>query len=76
MGSGPLQPLSAYDWKKVAVGAVMAFTGAGLTALLAYVTTWSTTQDFGMYAPFVAAGLAVLANIIRKFVQDTTKRDV
>jgi hypothetical protein len=74
MGSGPLQPLSTYDWKKVAIGAVMAFTGAGLTALLAYVTAWSNTQDFGMYAPFVAAGLSVLANILRKFVQDTRER--
>jgi len=49
--------------KSVLKGAAVAAAGAILT----YVSQWATGQDFGPYQPIIAAGLAVAANIFRKW---------
>lgn len=49
--------------KSIVRGAVVAGIGAGATAILQVLSH----QNFGEYTVFVAAGLSVLANIIRKF---------
>lgn len=49
--------------KSVLKGAAVAAVGAVLT----YASQWATGQDFGLYQPIVAAGLAVAANIFRKW---------
>lgn len=53
------------DWQSVAKGAAVAAVGAVLT----YASQWATGQDFGPYQPIIAAGLAVAANIFRKWAQ-------
>jgi len=49
--------------KSVLKGAAIAAIGAVLT----YASQWATGQDFGPYQPIVAAGLAVAANVFRKW---------
>lgn len=49
--------------KSVLKGAAVAAVGAVLT----YASQWVTGQDFGAYQPVIAAGLAVAANIFRKW---------
>lgn len=49
--------------KSIAIGATLAGIGAGITVGLEALKT----VDFGEYSALVAAGLAVLVNIIRKF---------
>ena len=49
--------------KSVLKGAAVAAIGAILT----YASQWATGQDFGPYQPIIAAGLAVAANIFRKW---------
>lgn len=56
--------LDQRDAKKVLKGAAIA--GAG--AALAYLTQWATNTDLGEMAPLVTAALAVLANVLRKYL--------
>lgn len=51
------------ELKSVLKGAAVAAAGAILT----YVSQWATGQDFGPWQPIIAAGLAVAANIFRKW---------
>lgn len=54
--------MTADQIASVARGAAVAAAGAALT----YLTQWVSGQDFGVYTPLVAAGLAVLTNVVRK----------
>lgn len=47
-------------------GALIAAAGAALT----YVTEFVSGTDFGSFGPIVAAGLAVLVNLLRKYAVD------
>ena len=51
------------ETKSVLKGAAVAAVGAVLT----YASQWATGQDIGPYQPIIAAGLAVAANIFRKW---------
>lgn len=53
-------------WGRVAAGAGVAIVGA----LLTYITSWLTGQDFGASTPVVMSVWTVLANIGRKWVSD------
>ena len=66
MGS-PFLRLGVADFKKVLMGAAVAAVGAAL----AYILEYTQTVDFGEYQVFAAAGLAVLANLVRKLLSDT-----
>lgn len=54
--------LDAKGWSSVMKGGVVAAVGAGLTYVLQHVGG----VQLGESVPFVAAGLAVLTNILRK----------
>ncbi len=54
------------DLTKIGVGATLAGTGAVLTYLVEMVPN----VDLGTWQPLVAAVLAVLVNLVRKFVQE------
>jgi len=55
--------MTSEDFSSLFRGAVIAVIGA----LLTYLTQWATGHDFGAAGPIVAAGLAVLANVFRKW---------
>ena len=54
------------DLKKLGKGMLIALAGAALT----YGSEWVSGTDFGVWTPIVAAGWAVAANFVRKFVVD------
>jgi len=62
-GSIPMT-LNSIDVKKVLMGAVV----AGLGAALLYILQWLGHLDFGIFGPAVAAVLAVLVNLVRKWL--------
>lgn len=68
MNSSTKFSLNNVDWKKIAVGAGVAITGA----LLTYISQTLTTVDFGQYTPIVVAFWSVVANIVRKWMSDYT----
>ena len=54
--------LNTTDWKAIGRGLGVALAGAFLTYLIQVLTP----MDFGVYTPIATAGLAVLANVVRK----------
>jgi hypothetical protein len=76
MGSAPFS-LSAADWKKLGIGAVLAATGGLVafgTAELMPTLKDHIASDLGLLIyTALAALLPVLLNIARKFLGDTTK---
>lgn len=66
-GSKPFA-ISPDDFAKLAKGAMIAAAGAALT----YVAAAIPGIDFGPYTPAVTAVAAVLVNLARKFLTDTT----
>lgn len=55
------------QWKSIGRGALVAAGGAVLSVL----TTATTGVDFGPFlTPFVAAALAVLTNVVRKYTTE------
>jgi hypothetical protein len=63
--------LSPEDFKKLGMGMLIAISGAVLT----YGTEWVSGTSFGLWTPLIVAGWSVTANLLRKFVTDTTKPD-
>lgn len=57
--------LPAEEWKSIGKGLMVAVGGAFLT----YITQVSTSVDFGQWTPVVVAGLSVLVNIGRKYLE-------
>jgi hypothetical protein len=54
-------------WKSIGRGALVAAAGAALAAL----TSATAGIDFGPFAgPFVSAALAVVTNVLRKYVTE------
>lgn len=51
------------EWISVAKGAGIAAAGAAL----AYLSQWTTGQDFGVLGPVIAAVLSVAVNAVRKY---------
>jgi hypothetical protein len=51
------------NWGKVGAGALVAVAGA----LLTYISSWLTGQNFGEYTPVIMAVWTTLANIARKW---------
>lgn len=58
-----LWPTSGNRWAKLYRGAVLAVVGA----LLTYLSTWVTQQDFGHWTPAVVAFWATVANAVRQW---------
>lgn len=58
--------LSKEAWVKVGKGALVAGAGAVMT----YLATWASGQDFGAATPVIMAALSVVANIIRKYATE------
>ena len=56
--------LNGTDLKKIAIGAVVAVAGAGLT----YVAQTVSQVDFGSYTPIVVALASILVNTARKYL--------
>ena len=52
------------NWNKVGAGALVAVVGA----LLTYITSWVTGENFGTYTPVIVAIWTTIANIGRKWV--------
>ena len=67
MGSNSFS-LSKEDLNKLGKGMLIAISGAVLT----YGTEWIAGTSFGLWTPLVVAGWSVAANMLRKFVTDTT----
>jgi hypothetical protein len=63
--------LSSADLKKLGVGMLIAVSGAVLT----YGSEWVSGTSFGLWTPLIVAGWSVVANLLRKFVTDTTTPD-
>lgn len=63
--------LSLVDLKKLGVGMLIAVSGAVLT----YGSEWVSGTSFGLWTPLIVAGWSVVANLLRKFVVDTTTPD-
>lgn len=59
-----MQPKETLSDKLVSVGKGAAIAAAG--AVLAYLTEWTSGQEFGVWAPTIAAVLAVATNAVRK----------
>lgn len=59
--------LNKTDWHSIGRGAVVAVAGALATYAIATIPTIDVTQ-FGKYAPIISAGLAIMVNILRKWV--------
>lgn len=55
------------EWKKIGKGAIMAGIGSGLT----YAVQEMGQVDFGDWQVVVAAGLAILSNIVHKLFYKT-----
>ena len=58
--------LNGVDLLKMGKGLLIAAGGAALT----YVSEWASGADFGILAPLITAGLAVVINAFRKWVTD------
>lgn len=56
------------DLNKILIGAAVAAIGAAVT----YITDASTTIDWGVWTPAVVAFWSVVANIIRKWISETS----
>lgn len=56
--------LNTEDWKRIAIGALIAGAGAVLTFLAENLGN----MNFGEYTPVVVAGLSILINILRKLL--------
>lgn len=54
------------DWKKLGIGAVAVAAGA----LLTYISSFISGQNFGLYAPIVTAVWTVVASVAGKWVSD------
>lgn len=54
------------DWGKIGRGALVAIAGAILT----YGTQVVADTDFGSWTPMVAAGWAIVVNLLRKFATE------
>lgn len=65
-GGSPSFSVNGEDLKKLGKGLLIACAGAALT----YGSEWVSGTDFGVWTPIVAAGWAVAANFVRKFVVD------
>jgi len=63
--------LDSTDWRKIGTGAAVAVLGAILT----YATEIIPDLELGDYGPMLAAGLAVLVNVIRKILTDNSNND-
>jgi len=59
--------LVKHDLYKLLMGALLAAVGAGMTYLIEALKL----VDFGDYNMLIAAGLAVVANLVRKFFTKT-----
>lgn len=57
--------LNKEDITKIAVGAGVAIAGA----LITYASTVVTQIDFGLYTPFVVAGVSIAVNAVRKYAE-------
>lgn len=66
MEGSPKYHLNKEDGKRIGKGALVALVGA----LLVYATDTIPQVDFGTLTPLVAAGFAVLANIVRVWIAD------
>jgi len=62
-GSGSFS-INSVDLTKLGKGMLIALAGAALT----YGSEWVSGTDFGLWTPIVAAGWAVAANFVRKFI--------
>ncbi len=75
LGSPPFS-LSADDWKKIGIGALLAMFGglsAYITAQVIPLLNEKTANDLGaLLVALAATALPIVANIIRKFLGDTT----
>ena len=58
--------LNTEDLTKLGTGALIAGTGAVLTYLVQVIPN----VDFGAYTPVAVAVFGILANLVRKFIQD------
>jgi hypothetical protein len=62
--------LSKEDLLKVVKGAAIAAGGA----VAVYLTNWLGVTDFGPWTPFATAAAAILTNLARKYLTDTTEK--
>ena len=62
--------LSQNDLKKIGTGFLIALAGAAIT----WLGEVTGQIDAGAYTPFLAAGSAVLINLLRKFIIDTQEK--
>lgn len=67
-----LDRLKNMEWAKVLKGGLIAAAGA----LLAYVAQWATSQDFGVLAPIITAGLSFAIQFVRKLATADTDLSV
>ena len=58
--------LNTVDLIKLGKGLLVAAGGAALT----YLGEWAASVEFGVLAPLITAGLAVVLNAFRKWVTD------
>lgn len=63
--------LQAVDWRSIGRGAIVALAGAALAYVPMFLNFQYVIGTFDI-TPFVAAALAVVANILRKFVSDNS----
>lgn len=66
--ASPRFSLASSDFQKIFIGLVVAMIGAGVTFITDKIPGW----DFGQWTPVVAAGWATVANLIRKWLTDTS----
>lgn len=60
--------LDGTDWRKLGSGLLVALVGAVAT----FLADVSTSLHFGMWSPFVAMGLSVVVNALRKWLSDNS----
>ena len=60
--------LDAADWRKLGSGLLVALVGAAAT----FLADVSTSLNFGMWSPFIAMGLSVVVNALRKWLSDNS----
>lgn len=69
MSGTPALSIGKIDWKKIGIGALVALGGT----LLTYVSQIVANTDFGVFTPLVVSGWAIVVNILRKFLTDTSQ---
>ena len=70
MTKSPRFSLDDVDVKKIGTGLALAIAGA----VAAFFAENATELNLGEWAPFVAAGAAVILNMIRKFVKGPVRQ--